>query len=167
MRPIAAIRERFCWAPGSLVLILVAVCNYSAAQPLPFGAAAPPTQIELGAPHLNTVSGTTVARLEQARALVKSGKWDEAIDVFGELAVDKSERVIELHQGRFVNLRTYCNIQLSHLPQEGLAAYRRRADVMAEQWYREGIAQRDELLLRRVVDEAYCSSWGDDALFAL
>jgi hypothetical protein len=121
----------------------------------------------LGAPHLNTVSGTTVARLEQARALVKSGKWDEAIDVFGELAVDKSERVIELHQGRFVNLRTYCNIQLSHLPQEGLAAYRRRADVMAEQWYREGIAQRDELLLRRVVDEAYCSSWGDDALFAL
>jgi outer membrane protein assembly factor BamB len=56
---------------------------------------------------------------------------------------------------------------LARLPAEGLAAYRRRVDPLAEGWYREGLANRDERLLQRLVDEMLCSSWGDDALLAL
>ncbi len=37
-------------------------------------------------------------------------------------------------------------------------------DSQAERWYREGERQRDPALLRRVVDQAFCSSWGDEAL---
>jgi outer membrane protein assembly factor BamB len=40
-------------------------------------------------------------------------------------------------------------------------------DASAEQYYHDGLANRDEGLLRRVVDESFCSSWGDDALMAL
>ena len=58
-------------------------------------------------------------------------------------------------------------MQLARLPAEALAAYRRRVDPLAERWYRDGVANRDEALLRRVVDELFCSSWGDDALLAL
>ena len=35
---------------------------------------------------------------------------------------------------------------------------------MAERWYRDGATRRDAGPLRRVVDQAFCSSWGDDAL---
>ena len=44
-------------------------------------------------------------------------------------------------------------------PSTGIAV-----DGQAERWYREGQRERDRALLRRVVDQAFCSSWGDDAL---
>jgi hypothetical protein len=48
-----------------------------------------------------------------------------------------------------------------------LSAYRQRVDAVAEGWLREGKTSRDEAMLRKVVDEAFCSSAGDDALWAL
>ena len=42
--------------------------------------------------------------------------------------------------------------------------YRRRMDPQAERWFREGQAGRDVAPLRRVVEQAFCTSWGDDAL---
>src|SRR5262249_14423949 len=61
----------------------------------------------------------------------------------------------------------YCHLQIARLPKEGLTAYRRLVDASAEQAYREGLANRDEQQLRRVVEDWFCSSWGDDALLAL
>ena len=52
-------------------------------------------------------------------------------------------------------------------PPEGLEAYRRRVDSIAERWFREGIERLDESLLRRVTNEMFASSYGDDALLAL
>ena len=80
---------------------------------------------------------------------------------------DKSDRVVAIDDNRYLSLRNYCHLQIARLPAEGLAAYRRRVDASAEQSYRDGLANRDEGLLRRVVDEWFCSSWGDDALMAL
>src|SRR6185295_3340482 len=93
--------------------------------------------------------------------------WDEALDIYRELAADKSDRVVALDGNRYLSLRNYCHLQIGRLPAEGLAAYRRRVDASVEQSYRDGLAKRDEGLLRRVVDEWFCSSWGDDALMAL
>ena len=39
-----------------------------------------------------------------------------------------------------------------------------RSTRLAERWYRHGAARRDAGSLRRVVDQAFCSAWGDDAL---
>jgi outer membrane protein assembly factor BamB len=58
-------------------------------------------------------------------------------------------------------------MQIAKLPAAALGRYRQRVDALADEWYREGLAARDEALLRRVVDEAYCSSSGDDSLLAL
>lgn len=130
-----------------------------------FGGPAP--QAELTAPQVGTIPGTVAARLEQARALVAAGNSAEAIEIFQELSVDDSDRVVALDGGRWVSLHTYCHLQLARLPAEALAAYRRRVDPQAERWYRDGLAARDERLLSRVVNELFCSSWGDDALMAL
>ena len=140
--------------------------NVVAAQAIRFGVAGP-QRPELFAPRVDVVSGATAARLEQARALAADKNWDEAVDVLRELAAEPTGAVVEVSDGRFVSLRTYCHLQLARLPAEALATYRRRVDPLAERWYRDGVAARDESLLRRVVDELFCSSWGDDALLAL
>ncbi len=151
---------------AALVNFVAIPCS-SPAQPIQFGFAAAIPQVELTAAHVDAVAGNTSARLEQAHALVAARNWDEALDIYLELLGDRSGRVVALDNGRYVSLRTYCHLQLSRLPAEGLAAYRRRVDAQAEKWYRAGIANRDEHVLRRVVDELFCSSSGDDALLAL
>ncbi len=154
----------FTWAIAALLL---AGSLVRAQQPrlLIFGGPAP--QIELTAPQVSAISGTIASRLEQARALATARNWDEAVDIYRELAADKTDRVVALDDARYVNLRTYCQLQLAQLPAEALTAYRRRVDPLAERWYRDGLATRDEQQLSRVVNELFCSSWGDDALLAL
>jgi outer membrane protein assembly factor BamB len=154
----------FGWA---FVALLLANGLSRAQQPrlLIFGGPAP--HAELTAPQVNAVSGTIASRLEQARALAAARNWDEAVDIYRELADGKTDRVVALGDGRFVNLRTYCQLELARLPAEALSAYRRRVDPLAERSYREGLAARDEQQLNRVVEELFCSSWGDDVLLAL
>ncbi len=66
-----------------------------------------------------------------------------------------------------VNLRDYGHRKIAALPREALDLYRQRVDPMAQRWYEEGIAARDADLLARIVEEVFCSTWGDDALLAL
>jgi len=148
------------------LILFVFAAESPLAQQFQFGFASPAKQ-ELTAPQVDIISGPTASRLEQARALAADKNWEEAVDAYSELAADESDRVVELDDGRYLNLRTYCHLQLASLPAEALEVYRRRVDSLAERWYREGLAARDERLLNRVVDELVCSSWGDDALMAL
>ena len=64
----------------------------------------------------------------------------------------------------YVDLRQFCQRRLAALPPEARAIYRNRVDAQAERWYRQGATEGDRGALRRVVEMAFCSSWGDDAL---
>lgn len=127
----------------------------------------PLPQVELTEPRIEVVSGPLAARLEQARALTTAKNWDEAVDIYRELAADSTDRVVAIDGGRYVSLGSYCQMQLAKMPPDGLAAYRRRVDSVAERLYREGLAARDEQKLRRVATDFFCSGWGDDALLTL
>jgi outer membrane protein assembly factor BamB len=122
---------------------------------------------DLSPPQVDLISSTTLARLEQVRALAADKNWDETIDILQQLAAEDSSRVVEYGDARLVPLRMYCHLQIARMPADALAEYRRRVDPLAERWYRDGLANRDEQLLTRVIDELFCSSWGDDALLAL
>ena len=39
--------------------------------------------------------------------------------------------------------------------------------MQAKQWYADGVARHDPVPLERLVDQLFCSRWGDDALMAL
>ncbi|HEY3393465.1 MAG TPA: PQQ-binding-like beta-propeller repeat protein [Lacipirellulaceae bacterium] len=140
--------------------------HVAVAQPFQFGASRS-TSVQLSPARVNTISGSIATRLEQARALSKDRNWDDAIDILRELAAERSDGIVELGDGRYVSLRTACHMELANLPAEGLSAYRRRVDVLADRLYREGRVRRNVRLLRRVADEFFCSSWGDDALLVL
>jgi putative pyrroloquinoline-quinone binding quinoprotein len=167
MRALKTNCERFRSILSVLVIGLLFNGKSIYAQPFPMGFLVQPTQVELTAPHVEVVAGATAARLEQARQLSAARDWDEAINIYLELRTDRSNRVVALDGNRYLSLRNYCHVQIARLPAEGLAAYRRRVDPAAEKLYRDGLANRDESLLRRIVDESFCSSWGDDALMVL
>lgn len=116
--------------------------------------------------------------LEQVKAYLQSEQWDEAIEVLravGEKYGGKLvKRPVEDEPSsrspalvHYISVREYCQWQIAALPAEGLELYRALVDTQAEQAYRAAIELRDARRLERVVEQFFCSSWGDDALLAL
>ncbi|MBV8486677.1 MAG: PQQ-binding-like beta-propeller repeat protein [Planctomycetaceae bacterium] len=119
-------------------------------------------------------SDTAEALLRNAAGHVRDGQWAEAIEIYERIIDQYSDKVAKLPRAEdakgeddfvlFVDLRVHCHRLLAKLPPEGRAIYRNRVDGMAQRWFQQGQTRRDAGLLRRVVDVAFCSSWGDDAL---
>ena len=116
---------------------------------------------------LDQADSAVRAHLERVRAYVVDRQWDEAVETLRQVMESHGSKMIPLTSSRFVNLADYCHVQLASLPAEALELYRHRVDPLAEQWYREGLARRGTTRLSEVVEKMFCSSWGDDALWAL
>ncbi|MCH8840421.1 MAG: PQQ-binding-like beta-propeller repeat protein [Planctomycetes bacterium] len=113
------------------------------------------------------VRGNERRLLDQLQRFLDARQWEDAWSLVARLVEADSTSVVPIDESLYVALPAYCHRLLSHLPPEALARYRELVDPIAEAWYCQGVAQRDHRLLRRVVDEMFCSSWGDDALLAL
>jgi outer membrane protein assembly factor BamB/tetratricopeptide (TPR) repeat protein len=123
-------------------------------------------------------SPSTARRLAAADALVQQGQWAEAVDeylrILDEAGHDLAPVGKEESDGRLVPLerkgtwcvqaRQLCHQRLAALPPEALRLYRTRVDGLARKWFDHGAKARDVRLLRRVVDEAFCSQVTDQAL---
>jgi len=96
-------------------------------------------------------------------------QWIEAIELLETILSDpqSQQTVIQVGPDRFVSLANYCHIKLSQMPAGALRIYRDAVDAAAEQQYERAVAARDEAALSELVDQAFCSGWGDDALLAL
>ncbi len=112
--------------------------------------------------------------LRNARGLAEAGQWAEAIDLYQKIGEQYADFVTEVPRdelagdsGLFVDIRLYCQEKIAEAPIEAVKLYREKVDPQAERWYRKGIETRDESLLRRIVDEAFCGSKGDEAIEAL
>lgn len=113
---------------------------------------------------LDEVDAVTKGHLQRAAVLTKNRRWDEVIDTLRQVTDSRGDRVIAVAPGYYVRLKDYCHRRLAALPPEALKIYREQVDPQAEQWFNEAVAGRDERKLRRIVDQFYCSSRGDDAL---
>lgn len=123
-------------------------------------------------------SHTAQTLLRAAAGQASQAQWAETLDLYqrviqefgGTVALVPAEEGppgLQQASQLYVDVREECHRRLAALPPEALALYRRRVDPQAERLYREGLAIRDEDRLRRVVEEMFCSSWGDDALLVL
>ncbi len=121
-------------------------------------------------------SYTADAHLWSADNHAKGGDYAEAIEIYQRVIQDYGDKVVAVPAGPgeveevsrlSVNARRECQRRIAALPPEARALYRTRVDPQAERWYRQGARTRDRSVLRRVVDQAFCSSWGDDALALL
>ena len=100
-------------------------------------------------------------------------RWAEAVDILHEIAQSDGRSLVEAQPGQaggwavYLNVATRCQVLLSRMPKEGLAAYRRKVDPQAKRWFESWQRTRDASELERLVRQAYLSSFGDDALWAL
>src|SRR6516165_10540873 len=120
-------------------------------------------------------SDTADALLRNAASHARDGQWAEAIEIYQRVIQQFADKVARLPREEkaddkasestlFVDLRQFCQLRLAALPPEARAIYRSRVDGQAERWYRQGAQERDRTMLRRVIEQAFCSSWGDDAI---
>ena len=116
--------------------------------------------------------------LRNAAGHARDRQWAEAIDMYQRIVQQYGDKVARLPKvdgendaagdfQLFVDLRQFCQRKLSTLPPEARAIYRGRVDPQAERWFNQGLKDRDREALRRVVEQAFASSWGDDAAEAL
>jgi outer membrane protein assembly factor BamB/tetratricopeptide (TPR) repeat protein len=116
---------------------------------------------------LDEADSSVRMHLERIKAYVADHQWDEAVEALRRVMESDGAKMIAITPRRYVNLTDFCHVQIAALPDEALALYRQRVDSVAQNWYDEGLAQRDANRLAEVVDKMFCSSWGDDALLAL
>lgn len=142
------------------VLAAVVVCLTNAvthAQPL----------IRFRSPVSVGVEPQIVKTVETAREHIREGQWEQAIPILQELIETNGDSMVPLEAGRFGSVADFCHLLISSLPPAGLTEYRNRMDGQASEWLADGRERLDEVPLRRVVDRAFNSSFGDEALWLL
>jgi outer membrane protein assembly factor BamB len=147
---------------SKLVVLLLAWSH------VPFASSAEPVRIWQAAPvRLDEVRGSQRRLLDRLERFISDKQWDEVLDIAIRILETESSSVVAVADEHYVSFHEHCQWLLSQLPQEQLASYRELVDPAAEVWYRRGVSERDEQLLQRVVDQSFCSRWGDDALWVL
>ncbi len=106
----------------------------------------------------------TARRLADADKLAAQQQWAEALDEYQRILTEAGDDLVPLDPRRSVQARYLCHLRLAALPPPGLQLYRARVDPQAKKWLDQGSAQRDSAVLRRLVAEAFCSRFTDQAL---
>jgi len=121
------------------------------------------------------------SQLETIDRFLEAGQWDEAVEALRRLMDTDGDKLVSLggrngsdraddRFARYIPLRDYCQMRLAAMDgtsDPALDLYRNRVDALAENWLREGMANGDAGLLRRIVDRFLVSSSGDEALYHL
>jgi outer membrane protein assembly factor BamB len=114
-----------------------------------------------------TESRPTTSRLADARKLLAEKKWSEAADELQAILDSGGSDLVTVTARYSVPARRQCHRLIAGLPPEELKAYRTRTEPQARKWLEEGRANRDVRLLRKLVDEAFCTRSGEMALDTL
>jgi outer membrane protein assembly factor BamB len=109
-------------------------------------------------------SRATTLRLAEARKRIDEKKWAEALDELQGVLEAGGGDLVPLDAGRSVAARRLCHAAIAAMPPDALRLYRGRVDGRARKWLEQGTAGRDPRSLRKVVDEAFCSTPAEKAL---
>jgi outer membrane protein assembly factor BamB len=101
----------------------------------------------------------TARRLIAADKLAAQKQWNDTLDEYQRIISDAGDDLVPLTPRHLVQARWLCHQRLAALSPELLAAYRKRIEPQARKWFEQGSAARDERLLRRVVEDTFCSQY--------
>ncbi|HEY5315247.1 MAG TPA: tetratricopeptide repeat protein, partial [Pirellulales bacterium] len=152
---------------------------------LPLISGIPPTRFELSdSVHVDEADSATRTHLERVRAFLANRQWDEAVETLRQVMEEHGEKLVAvelrpamaayLHTRElryelkhYLSLRELCQMLISELPADALKLYRDRVDPAARRLYDEAASSAGEAALRRVVEQFFVSSYGDQALLRL
>jgi outer membrane protein assembly factor BamB/tetratricopeptide (TPR) repeat protein len=109
-------------------------------------------------------SRATALRLDEARKQLADSRWPEALEEFQTTLDSSGNDLVAVDAGRSVQARWLVHAAIAALPVEARRIYRGRVDRQAARWLEQGVAAHDTRLLRKVVDDAFCSTAGEKAL---
>ena len=135
-----------------------------------------PAVAELPEARLDEASSQTRAELDRFTALLANEQWEEAVSTLRQVMEQWGEQMLALNapegQGyvRYVSVRDHCHWRLSSLEgreRQVLERYRRRVDPLVQTWYEDALRTRNEDLMRRIANDYFASTYGDNALYVL
>src|SRR5260370_5271259 len=103
-------------------------------------------------------------QLDGVDELPKKENWSKAIEECQAILARQGDTLVAISPDHFVPARLLVHQRIAHLPALALKIYRARIDRQAKKWYEEGLAARDQNLIRRVVEDAFSSRYGEAAL---
>jgi outer membrane protein assembly factor BamB len=109
-------------------------------------------------------SRATASRLAEAQKRIAERKWTEALEELQGVLDGGGNDLVPINPHRSVQARRVVHAAIAGLPAEALALYRSRVEGQAARWLQQGVAARDPRLLRKVVEEAFCSRAAEKAL---
>lgn len=109
-------------------------------------------------------SASTARRLTAADRLLAEGRTAEAAEEFVRLLDEAGSDLVPVTERHSLRARWLIHQRLAALPAEALRAYRSRIDGQAKKWLDQAAPTRDVRLLRRIVEEAFCSRPAEAAI---
>jgi outer membrane protein assembly factor BamB len=106
----------------------------------------------------------TASRIAEADRRFAAKKWAEGLDELQAVLDTAGDDLAPIDATHSVRARRLVHIRIAALPANELQRYRDRVDVQARRWLEQGFATRDAALLRKIVDEAFCSRPAEQAL---
>lgn len=118
--------------------------------------------------------GEITPYLELAEEYEKLGKWREAIEQYQFLLKKYPYSVCQIESRRptlpstrYVGIKYYYLEKLRQYPPEGLQVYRAMFDTISQALFEHACRERNETILRRIVDEMFFAEYGDEAAYLL
>ena len=156
------------YTPGRVVATLLGCLAWASFPARLCDAQVPPDRFQLAdAIRLDEADSAMQADLRRVEGLRAAGQFEALLETLVRVGEAAGAKVIRVAPDRAISIRDYCSLQIASLPADGLALYRRQVDPIAEKALRQALADRDERGLRRIVDQWFASSHGDDALNTL
>ena len=109
-------------------------------------------------------SRATVVRLDEARKHLADKKWADSLEELQGILDSGGDDLAPVSPERWVRVRWLVHAEIAALPPEARLLYRGRINRQAAQWLEHATATHDVRLLRKVVEEAFCSTAAEKAL---
>jgi outer membrane protein assembly factor BamB len=109
-------------------------------------------------------SRPTGRRIEEVQKRLAARDYDAALTEIRALLDRAGDDLVPVGEGHSVRCRRLCHALLAGLPPASLDRYRRPLEAQASRWLRDGLAEQDPGLLRKVVEEAFVSGPAAEAL---
>jgi outer membrane protein assembly factor BamB/predicted negative regulator of RcsB-dependent stress response len=155
---------------AACLLFAALVCSPASAQVFDPAVSFSPADVE-------QLDAGSAAYLENAKRFLAEHQWSEAVEAIRRVQEAEPSRLVNVDLAqpvvgfeRYVTAREYCQWRLASLATEApeaLAHYRRLVDALAESWLHQGEKDNDEAPLHRIIQQAFASRFGDDALLKL
>ena len=163
--------DRYVFLLSTMVLALI--CSVRQADAQIIGLSLTPEYQLSNDIRVNEADGTVRTRLAEIEEAIRGQHWDEVVAGIREVVTKAGDDLVNVTAKlkgvppRYIPVREYCQLLLTHLPQEGLEKYRQLVDPNCRIWLEKGLQAEDEALLRRICESELASHYADIALWYL